>query len=68
MLLHYELQCKKTLNIASNLKPTSSDQRFINTGIPGAGEPVQTNVSFVLDFSPPCSCCYFELTDSGQSL
>lgn len=42
MLLRDELQCKKTLNIASKLKPTSSDQRFLNTGVPGAGEPVQT--------------------------
>ncbi len=41
MLLRDELQCKTTLNIASKLKHTSSDQRFLNTGA-GAGEPVQT--------------------------
>lgn len=52
MLLRDELQCKKTLNIASNLKPTSSDQRFINTGIPGAGEPVQTVMLVLFWFFP----------------
>lgn len=52
MLLRDELQCKKTLNIASKLKPTSSDQRFLNTGVLGAGEPVQTLILVLFGIFP----------------
>lgn len=56
------------MNIASSLKPTNSDKWFVNTGILGADDPVQTLLVLFGVFAHPVLVILNSLVDDHCEL